>query len=62
MKVRVEELQTMKKDFEKAAFFIKDKIIPLMTSLREAVDEAETICASKYWPVPTYGEILFSVK
>ena len=52
----------MKKEFENAAFFIKDDIIPCMNALRVSVDEAETICAAEYWPVPTYGEILFSVK
>ena len=25
-------------------------------------DEAETLTAKNYWPVPTYGDILFSVK
>ena len=55
-------LKTIKKDFPKAAFFIKDEMIPCMNALRAAVDEAEKICASEYWPVPTYGEILFSVK
>ena len=41
---------------------MKDEIIPCMNALRAAVDAAETICAKEYWPVPTYGEILFSVK
>ena len=26
------------------------------------VDEMETHCAAKYWPYPSYGDILFSVK
>ena len=55
-------LKTIKRDFPKSSFFIKDEIIPCMNSLRKAVDEAEKICAAEYWPVPTYGEILFSVK
>ena len=62
LKSLVEKLKEYKKDFEAAAFFIKDEIIPVMNALREAVDEAEPICAAEYWPVPTYGEILFSVK
>ena len=28
----------------------------------KGVDELETMVASEYWPVPNYGEILFSVK
>lgn len=50
------------KDITEQAFFIKDNIIPAMNALRATVDEAETICGSEYWPMPTYGELLFSVK
>ena len=62
LKSHMDKLVSMKKDFIGSAFFIKDEIIPCMNALRAAVDAAETICASEYWPVPTYGEILFSVK
>ena len=62
LKTKVDAFLEIKEDYKKAAFFIKDEIIPCMNTLRAAVDEAETICASEYWPVPTYGEILFSVK
>ncbi len=41
---------------------IKTKILPLMEEIRVAVDEAETITDSKYWPYPSYGDILFSVQ
>lgn len=50
------------KDTTKQSFFIKDSVIPAMNALRAVVDEAETICGSEYWPMPTYGELLFSVK
>jgi glutamine synthetase len=62
LKEHMESLKVIKKDFRKASFYIKDEIIPCMNALRKAVDSAETICATEYWPVPTYGEILFSVK
>ena len=62
LKELLAKLKTIKRDFPKAAFFIKDEMIPCMNALRAAVDEAEKLCASEYWPVPTYGEILFSVK
>ena len=42
--------------------YIRDSIIPVMQRLRAGVDEAETICASEYWPVPVYGDLLFSVR
>ncbi len=41
---------------------IKTKILPLMEEIRAAVDEAESITDSKYWPYPSYGDILFSVQ
>ncbi|MBE6936154.1 MAG: glutamine synthetase type III [Ruminococcaceae bacterium] len=44
------------------AIYYKEQIIPTMNALRAVVDEAETLVASKYWPYPGYGEILFSVK
>lgn len=62
LRAKVDTFLKIKEDYRKAAFFIKDEIIPCMNALRAAVDEAETICASEYWPVPTYGEILFSVR
>ncbi|MDR1159461.1 MAG: glutamine synthetase type III, partial [Syntrophomonadaceae bacterium] len=33
-----------------------------MQSLRSTVDELETLVGSKYWPYPSYGEILYSVR
>ncbi len=43
------------------AKYYKDKIIPTMNMLREVVDELETLVPGKYWPFPTYGEMLYSV-
>ncbi len=44
------------------AAFSKDKILTCMTELRILVDEMETKTQSSYWPYPSYGDILFSVK
>ena len=35
------------------------EIIPVMDDLRAAVDNMEIIVERKFWPVPTYNEILF---
>ena len=32
-----------------------------MQELRAYADEMELSTAKKYWPFPTYGEILFSI-
>lgn len=49
-------------DVTEQAFAYKDKVFAAMQDLRADVDNAETICAAKYWPVPSYGELLFGVK
>ena len=41
---------------------IRDKLLPKMAELRAAADTAETLTAAKYWPFPTYGDLLFGVK
>ena len=41
---------------------IRDTILAKMGELRVPCDEAETITAKKYWPYPTYGDLLFGVK
>ena len=33
-----------------------------MESLRSVVDETELMVSSKYWPYPSYGEMLFGVR
>ena len=44
------------------ANYYKDKVIPAMSELRISADELETITAKSYWPYPSYGDLLFSVK
>ena len=45
-----------------AARYYRDRVFPAMQSLRSVVDAMELHCGAKYWPYPSYGEILFSVK
>lgn len=47
---------------ERQGYFIRDNVLPAMSELRAAADEAETMTAEKYWPFPTYAELLFGVK
>lgn len=48
-------------DVDKLAVHYRDKILPTMSALRSAVDELETIVSAEYWPMPTYGDLLFGV-
>ena len=41
---------------------VRDSILTNMSELRLACDEAETVTTKEYWPFPTYGDLLFSVK
>jgi glutamine synthetase len=43
------------------ASFYRDKIFTSISELRLVVDELETLVARKYWPFPTYAELLYSV-
>ena len=47
--------------FEGARFY-HDVVFENMQSLRAAADELETLVAADYWPIPTYAELLFSVR
>ena len=50
------------KDIIKESEMIRDTVLPEMCKLRVSCDEAETVTAKSYWPYPSYGDILFSVK
>lgn len=47
---------------EELSVFCRDEILGCMNELRIYVDEMETLTASEYWPYPSYGEMLFSVR
>ena len=49
-------------DVTDAAYVIRDVVLQKMTELRVVCDETESITADKYWPFPTYGDLLFGVR
>ena len=49
-------------DIISEANMIRDIVLVKMGELRLACDEVETVTAKKYWPFPTYGDLLFSVR
>jgi len=49
-------------DVTSRAFAIRDSVCSVMEKLRRACDEAESVTAEKYWPYPTYTELLFGVR
>jgi glutamine synthetase len=56
----VEAAESVSEMGEKSLAY-KDGVIPAMEALREAADKLESITAKTYWPLPTYGDLLFSV-
>lgn len=55
------KLKTVTDETEVAAL-IRDVIIQKMAELRVACDEAENVTSKKYWPFPTYSDLLFGVR
>ena len=49
------------KDVTKRALYYKDEILILMQALRADVDALEDLVSAEYWPMPTYGDLLFGV-
>ncbi len=49
-------------DIGAEAAAIRDKVLPKMGELRLPCDQAETLTPRKYWPFPTYGDLLFGVR
>ena len=43
------------------ANFFHESVFPAMEALRAPIDELEMIVDEEYWPVPTYGDLLFEV-
>ena len=44
-----------------AAAYEHDAVIPAMNAVRAVADELETLVDEKFWPFPTYGDLLFRV-
>ncbi len=49
-------------DAGQAAKFYQEHVFRDMTQLRLTVDEMETLTSRAYWPYPSYGDLLFSVR
>ena len=44
-----------------AARYYREEIVRRMEKARQSIDQLESLTAAKYWPYPTYADILFSV-
>ena len=50
------------KDAYEAAHYYRYTVFAAMQELRASVDMLETLVSSDYWPIPSYTDLLFSIK
>ena len=48
-------------DKKELAHFYKDEVVPAMADLRRPVDQLEMLVDKRYWPMPSYGDLIFEV-
>ena len=59
--LRIEKVTAAIPDNVLRAESYHDNVIPAMVALRSYVDEMEALTSSDYWPLPTYGDMMFKV-
>jgi len=57
----VETVENMHGDTYDQAYFYRYGISEKMNALRADADKLETIVSKEFWPIPTYGDMLFNV-
>ena len=58
---KAEKEASLMADAKEQAFFYKDTVKAAMDELRAPADELEMIVDKEYWPIPTYGELMFEI-
>ena len=64
-KINLEKVLEHTKDIEdctELSMYYREKVLPLMEEARDIIDSIEVDMDRKYWPVPSYGDLLYSVK
>ena len=59
--LRIEKITASIPDNVARAESYHDNVIPALETLREHVDAMEELTSSEYWPLPTYGDMMFKV-
>ena len=60
LEITILESKNDRNIFDCASFY-RDGVFSAMSELRLIVDELETLVAKKYWPLPSYADLLYSV-
>ena len=48
-------------NISKSSVFFRDKIFACIEEMRPIIDELERTVSKKYWKLPTYGDMLYSL-
>ena len=46
---------------KRLSVYYRDKILPVMETLRANADALEGLVSTDFWPIPTYGDLLFGI-
>ena len=61
LETNIIKAQNVKSSSLDAAYIWRDDVLVSMEKLRKNIDELETIIDKKYWPMPTYVDLLFGI-
>ena len=62
LRVALDEADRTAFTAQERADYYRDTVIPAMEALRESADGLEVLVAKDLWPLPSYGDMLFSVR
>ncbi|MBR3778934.1 MAG: glutamine synthetase III [Clostridia bacterium] len=62
LRIALDEADNALHTAQTRADYYRDTVIPAMEALREAADGLEVLVAKDLWPLPSYGDMLFSVR
>ena len=62
LRAAITEAESGALDAQARADYYRDTVIPAMEALRESADGLEVLVAKDLWPLPSYGDMLFSVR
>ena len=52
-------LAEVPENVEQTSVYYHSAVIPIMQEMRKAADALETLTDKRYWPYPTYSDLLF---
>ena len=62
MKENIDKAKAYDKEALEKALAWKDEVLVVLNKVRSVSDILETKVESKYWPIPTYTDLLFGIE